>query len=131
VNDMPIVSELTPEERKHYIDALRNRPPFPEPTPEVRAEHERLMILVRESANMLKTRFGAKRVILFGSMAQPLFFRLDSDIDIAIKGIAVDDYWKAWREVEEIIEDKSIDFIDIADAKDSVKKAIQRYGVEL
>jgi predicted nucleotidyltransferase len=89
------------------------------------------MILVRESANMLKTRFGAKRVILFGSMSQPLFFRLDSDIDIAIEGIAVEDYWEAWREVEKIIEDKSIDFIDIADAKDSVKKAIQRYGVEL
>jgi predicted nucleotidyltransferase len=129
--NMPIVSELTPEERKSYINALRNRPPFPEPTPEVRAEHKRLMILVRESANMLKTRFGAKRVILFGSMAQPLFFRLDSDIDIAIEGIAVEDYWEAWREVEKIIEDKSIDFIDIADAKDSVKKAIQRYGVEL
>jgi len=128
---MPIVSELTREEREHYIKALRNRPPFPEPTPEIRAEHARLMVLIREAANMLKTRFGAKRVILFGSMAQPLFFRLDSDVDIAIEGITVDDYWEAWREVEKIIEDKSIDFIDVADAKDSVKKAIQRYGVEL
>ena len=128
---MPIVSELTPKERKHYIDALRNRPPFPEPTPEVHAEHERLMVLVRESANMLKTRFGAKRVILFGSMAQPLFFRLDSDIDIAIEGIAVEDYWEAWREVEKIIEDKSIDFIDIADAREPLKWAINYYGIEL
>jgi predicted nucleotidyltransferase len=128
---MPIVSELTREERERYIKALRNRPPFPEPTPEVRAEHERLMVLVREAANMLKTRFGAKRVILFGSMAQPLFFRLDSDVDIAIEGIAVDDYWEAWREVEKIIEGKSIDFIDVADAREPLKWAIDYYGIEL
>jgi len=128
---MPIVSELTREEREHYIKALRNRPPLPEPTPGVRAEHERLMVLAREATNMLKTRFGAKRVILFGSKAQPLFFRLDSDVDIAIEGIAVDDYWEARREVEKIIEDKSIDFIDIADAREPLKWAIDYYGIEL
>jgi len=31
-----------------------------------------------------------------------------NDYNIAIEGIAVDDYWKAWREVEEIIEDQLI-----------------------
>jgi predicted nucleotidyltransferase len=105
---MPIVSELTPDERKRYIEALRNRPPLPEPTPEVKAERERLLVLVHKAADMLKTRFDVKRVILFGSMAEPLLFRLDSDVDIAVEGLKADDYWTAWLEIEQIIKEKSI-----------------------
>ncbi|MEK7400279.1 MAG: nucleotidyltransferase domain-containing protein [Candidatus Poribacteria bacterium] len=128
---MPIVSELTPDERKRYIEALRNRPPLPEPTPEVKAERERLLVLVHKAADMLKTRFGVKRVILFGSMAEPLLFRLDSDVDIAVEGLKADDYWTAWLEMEQIIKGKSIDFIDIDDAKSPLRWAIDHYGIEI
>lgn len=80
---------------------------------------------------MLKTRFGARRVVLFGSLAHVAWFMPDSDVDLAVEGLAGDDYWQAWRLVEEIIGDRPVDLIEIEMVGESLQRAIQRYGVEL
>ncbi|MEZ4583978.1 MAG: nucleotidyltransferase domain-containing protein [Caldilineaceae bacterium] len=43
---------------------------------------------------MLRERFSATRVILFGSLARGRF-RLDSDIDLAVAGLAKGDLFRA------------------------------------
>jgi len=80
---------------------------------------------------VLKTRFSARRVVLFGSLAHAAWFMPDSDVDLAVEGLAGDDYWQAWRLVEEIIGDRPVDLIDIETVGESLQRAIQRYGVEL
>jgi len=86
---------------------------------------------IREAAVVLKTRFGARRVVLFGSLAHAAWFMPDSDVDLVVEGLASDVYWQAWRLTEEIIADRLVDLIEIETVSESLQRAIRRYGVEL
>ena len=66
---MPTALELTSKGWKRYLEAPRRRPTPPEPTAAERRTRERLLALVRRAAAMLKSRFGVRRVVLFGSLA--------------------------------------------------------------
>ena len=55
----------------------------------------------------------------------------NSDVDLAVEGLVGNDYWEAWRLIEEIINDRSIDLIDLETAGDSLRSAVQRKGIEL
>jgi predicted nucleotidyltransferase len=128
---MPTALELTREGWRSYLEAARRRPAPPEVTPAERRGRERLLDRVREAAAVLKARFGARRVVLFGSLAHAAWFMPDSDVDLVVEGLAGDDYWRAWRRVEEIIGDRPVDLIEIEMVGESLKRAIQRYGIEL
>jgi len=92
---------------------------------------ERLLEKAREAASVLKTRFGASRVILFGSFAHHAWFRPDADIDIAVEGLPVGNFWDAWKTVEEIIADRPVDLVDMETAINALKRSIRRHGIEL
>lgn len=128
---MPTALELTPEERERYIKAALRRPALSDLSPDEKSERERLLERVRKAAAVLKTRFDVQRVVLFGSLAHAAWFMPDSDIDLAVEGLASEDYWRAWREVEEIIGDRLVDFIETERASESLRRAIERHGVEL
>jgi predicted nucleotidyltransferase len=128
---MPTALELTREGWKSYLEAARRRPVPSKLTLAERRARERLLDRIREAAVLLKARFGAQRVVLFGSLAHVAWFMPDSDVDLAVEGLAGDDYWQAWRLVEEIIGDRPVDLIEIEMVGESLKRAIQRYGVEL
>jgi predicted nucleotidyltransferase len=128
---MPTALELTREGWRSYLEAARRRPTPPEVTPAERRARERLLDRVREAAAVLKARYGARRVVLFGSLAHAAWFMPDSDVDLAVEGLAGDDYWRAWRLVEEIIGDRPVDLIEIEMVGESLKRAIERYGMEL
>lgn len=128
---MPTALELTREGWKSYLEAARHRLAPSELTPAERRARERLLDRIREAAVVLKTRFDARRVVLFGSLAHAAWFMPDSDVDLAVEGLAGDDYWQAWRLVEEIIGDRPVDLIEIETVGESLRRAIQRYGVEL
>jgi len=92
---------------------------------------ERLLDRVREAAAVLKHRFGVRQVFLIGSLAHEGWFMPDSDVDIAVEGLRSEDYWQAWRVVEEIIEERPVDLIDLETAGESLQQAVRRYGVVL
>ena len=94
-------------------------------------ERERLLEIIREAATALKIRFGAQRVILFGSLAHAAWFTPDSDIDLVVEGLVGDAYWQAWRLLEEIIPDRPVDLIELETARESLRRAVRRYGMEL
>jgi len=128
---MPTALELPRDKWAPYLEAARQRP-LPEKTNlEERRERDRLLLCVRQAAGMLKTQFGVRRVILFGSLAHATWFPRESDVDLAIEGLASDDYWRAWRAVEDVITDREVDLIEIEMATDSLRGAIERHGVEL
>jgi predicted nucleotidyltransferase len=128
---MPTALELTREGWKPYLEAARRRPAPPGLTSDERRERERVLDRIREAASVVKTRFGARRVVLFGSLAHAAWFMLDSDVDLAVEGLAGNDYWQAWRLVEQIIGDRPVNLIEIETAGESLRRAIERYGVEL
>jgi len=89
---MPTALELRREGWKPYLKAAR-RPSFsPDRTPAEQHERERLLARIREAAAVVKTRFGARRVVLFGSLAHAAWFMPDSDIDLGVEGLAGDAY---------------------------------------
>ena len=123
---MPTALELTRKEWRRYIESARHRTPLPEPTPSELKERERLLGRVRKAADVLKTRFGARSVILFGSLAHKAWFTSKSDVDLAVEGLDADDYWEAWRVIEELITDPIED--SIANVEDI--KAMDSYSIE-
>lgn len=128
---MPTALELSRDEWDRYIQAaLRRTEPF-ELTEEERSARERLLRRIRIAADLLKDQFGVQRVVLFGSLAHTAWFVPDSDVDLAVEGLASRDYWTAWRQVEEIIDDREVDLIEIEMASASLRKSIEQYGIDL
>jgi predicted nucleotidyltransferase len=127
---MPTALELTPAELKNYQESLRHRAVTPSLTTAERAQREALLKRVAEAAALLKSKFGARRVILFGSLAHQAWFVSNSDVDLAVEGLS-GDYWQAWRSVEEIIDDRQVDLIEIETASNALRQAIQHHGVRL
>ena len=123
--------ELSQEEWKRYIKSARERSVKRELTSDEKKERERILRCIREAAEVLKTRFHAQRVILFGSFAHEAWFMPDSDVDIAVEGLAQTDYFRAWRIAEEVIGERPVDIIEMETASQSLLDAIKRHGVEL
>ena len=128
---MPTALELNPEEWKRYKGGLARQVVRPALTESERLDREQLLHRVREAAAVLKKRFSARRVVLFGSLAHEAWFVSDSDVDLAVEGLQTEDYWRAWRVVEDIILDRPVDLIDMQTAVDSFHRAVERYGIEL
>lgn len=128
---MTTALELTKKELKKYEGSLRELRGKRILTPEEQRVREALFRKLDQAAHLLKSQFGAQKVWLFGSLAHQAWFTLDSDVDLAVEGLQTGDYWKAWRAIEEIILDREVDLIEIETASNSLKKAVERYGVRL
>jgi uncharacterized protein len=130
---MPTALKLTAAEREQYVQALHQRADALEkPLSAVDQQaYDQLLERVRRVAMEIKKQYGARRVILFGSLAHGAWFHPDTDVDLAVEGLEGAAYWKAWGLAEQIIDDRNVDLIDVATASRSLKKAIERYGVEL
>ncbi len=128
---MPTALDLTRKEWMRYLEAHRRRFAPPKPTATERRTRERLLARARRAAALLKERFGVRRVVLFGSLADDVWFRTDSDVDLAVEGLSAEDYWEAWRLVEDVIQERPVDLIEIERAGESLQRVIERYGIEL
>ncbi len=128
---MPLASQLTSDDLKHYRETARRRSATAVLLPTERAAREALLRRAREAAALLKGRFGASRVILFGSLAHQAWFTPDSDVDLVVEGLGGSNYWQAWRLAEETMGGREVDLIELEAVSPSLRQAIQRYGVEL
>ena len=114
-----------------FLGAARSKPLPPKLSQSKRNEGEQLLNRIRKAATALKKRFHARRVILFGSLAHEAWFTSDSDVDLVVEGLTGDDYWQAWQLAEEVIGDRPVDLIEIEAAGETLRQAVQNYGVEL
>ncbi|MEX2356284.1 MAG: nucleotidyltransferase domain-containing protein [Thermaerobacterales bacterium] len=83
----------------------------------------------RRMAAALEQRFQPQRIILFGSLATGDISR-GSDVDLAIEGLAPEDYWSAW-----VLADQTgrvpFDLIRLETASPSLRSWILSTGVVL
>ncbi len=93
-------------------------------------EHAHLFKRVRQAAKELK-QLGARRVVLFGSLAQAGGATLESDVDLAVLDLPAERYWAAWQVAEEIVGDRLVDLVALEQASEPLRRAIERNGVEL
>ena len=128
---MPTALELTAAGWQPYLRAARRRPSPPGLTADQERDREERLQRVRRAASLLRERFGARRVVLFGSLAHRAWFTTDSDVDLAVEGLPPEHYWDAWRLVEEVVADRPVDLVEIESASPSLRHAINQHGVEL
>jgi predicted nucleotidyltransferase len=123
--------ELSRKGWKHYVEAASRRLEPVAVRPEVEETRKQLLTRVHKAAAALRSRFAVRRVVVFGSLAHAAWLIPDSDVDLAVEGLAPKDYWQAWRMVEEIIGDRPVDLVEIGSARESLRQTIERDGIDL
>ncbi|HBW33928.1 nucleotidyltransferase family protein [Desulfosporosinus sp. BICA1-9] len=84
----------------------------------------------KKVAKTLRDSFPNIEVYLFGSLTTDMY-ELESDIDIAVKGLLEENYFKAYRIAEDIAEPIPLDFIQFEFAQESMQERIVRDGVRI
>jgi len=87
--------------------------------------------IARKASGLLKTKFGATKVVVFGSLAHDAWFNPWSDIDLASWGILPETFYSAVAAVTGLSPAFRIDLVDGNDCKPAVKKAIEKEGIEI
>lgn len=85
---------------------------------------ERAWHVVYEIATLLYDEFGATRVAVFGSLAEPLWFTKWSDIDIAVWGLSEDGYLDALGKTLGFDQEFKIDLIKFENTDGLFRKRV-------
>ncbi|MBI5303251.1 MAG: nucleotidyltransferase domain-containing protein [Chloroflexi bacterium] len=120
--------QISPEQMAIYKRTARERQAQYER--EMRARREAAWVVARQAAQVLKGRFGATRVIAFGSLAHGAWFHARSDIDLAAEGIPEKDHFSAWGSLEDLTHDFEFDLILFESAPEHLRRSIHQ-GVEI
>ncbi len=126
---MPTALQLTQQEWKSYHPGLASgkRSVLPARAREIKALANR----AQQFGQQIKKEFGAKRVLLFGSLARQSDFQPDSDIDLAVEGLHGSQYWEVWRIAEEYFPLYEVEVVEIETTSQSMKQMIEKHGIEL
>jgi uncharacterized protein len=90
------------------------------------ARRASLTFAAERVAALLKSEFGAKRVLMFGSLVKP-WFHEESDIDMAVEGVAPSRQGEAWdRALEEA--GVPLDLVFLEEAPTSLRERISSDG---
>ena len=95
------------------------------------ARRARALKISRKIAGLLKRKYGATRIVLFGSLAHDAWFTPRSDIDICAEGIPVDRLFRAESEVQENSEGFKIDLVDPEECSPELLRKIEQEGIDL
>lgn len=83
------------------------------------------LALAHQCAALLQTRFGAKRVIPFGSVEGAGTWHADSDLDLAVEGVAPEHFFRAWSALHAFLPPGlNIDLIDLEQAGEALRARI-------
>ena len=120
----------TPEELAVYRDtAIRLREQDREAETERR---ERAGVAARAAAELLRSRFHATRVVVFGSLAREnTSFTRWSDIDIAAWGLAERDSLYALGDVMDMDTGFEMNLVDVNVCKLAILESIAREGIDI
>jgi uncharacterized protein len=112
------------------MDSVATHPPFEEFETLRQQRRERAWAAARLAAGLLKARYHASKVIVFGSLVETDRFNPWSDIDLAAWGIDPADYFEAVARVLDIGGDIKIDLVRGERSKPRLRDAVAQ-GVEL
>lgn len=119
---------LSPEEIAQYRATFKRREQQrQDEAAERRSQGHRVAC---EAAQLLKSRFGASRVWLFGSMLDVKRVHSRSDIDLAVEGLKNAEYLKAVTQLMDL-SDFSVDLVQLEYASPSLRTKIAQQGIAL
>ena len=117
--------ELTPEEWKRYTVPKRQVPA------EVMQRWEKAWKLLPKLTTLLRDRFGATQIKVFGSAIKADYFSLDSDIDLAAWGIPKSKYYEAFSAVMDCSEEFKVDLVNPNTCRPWILESIAEEGIEV
>ena len=123
------MSQSQKASQQQHIEWLRNSATRQEVLPQKRLEQA--WQVARDATKLLKEQYGVKRVRVFGSLLHPDQFHTKSDIDLAVEGLAIQDYWDAVTDVLFLNNEITIDLIDPETCSPGVWAAVEQKGVDL
>jgi predicted nucleotidyltransferase len=91
---------------------------------------QRAWVVARQAAALLKARYAATRVAVFGSLPDPERFHPWSDVDMAVWGLSPERYFEAVAGLLDLDDDLRIDLVMAERSKPGLKEALAA-GVEL
>ncbi|MBI5649282.1 MAG: nucleotidyltransferase domain-containing protein [Chloroflexi bacterium] len=98
---------------------------------ELERRRRRAWQCARRAARLLKQDYGAKRLIVFGSLAHGAWFHPHSDLDLAVEGLEPGAIWRAWSAVEKVVPGFGVDLIEIETASDRLGQRIREQGKDV
>lgn len=120
------VVQLTPEELKQY-----------DPTRHLHEgldveRWERAQDRLPKLAALLREQFGAECVKVFGSLVDKNRYTRWSDIDLAVWGIAPEQYYQAVGAVNDLSADIEVDLVDLRSCGSAtLEQIIEEEGIEI
>lgn len=120
---------LTAEQLAEYRSGAQSREAARKQ--ESRSRRLRAWRAAHRGTSLLKSAFGANRVIVFGSLAHGAWFSPRSDIDLAVEGLAGEEFWRAWSAVEQVTPGFQVDLVDLTKAPERLRERIREHGREL
>ena len=117
--------ELTPQEWQSYH--LTERKPQPSDS----ARWQRAWEISRGLAQHLREKFGAKRVVIFGSLLNLDEFDAYSDIYLAAWGIPAEQFYQAVSAVTGISEEFAVDLVDGDRCFPQLQTVLENEGVSV
>jgi predicted nucleotidyltransferase len=124
---MPTALELGKSQWRMYRDRYDR-----EPLDGSKRQKQNVDDLIRHAhllGNRIKREFGARRVLLFGSLAGKNDFTEKSDIDLAVEGLTGSQFWQVWKLAEDYFPDHPVDVVEFELASKSMREAIEKHGV--
>ena len=124
-----MASTLTPAQIEVYAATLRARSAE---TARRRSERrEQAWAVAREAAELLRARFGATGVWVFGSLVEGDHFSERSDIDVAATGLTPALHMEALGRLLRLSPGFSFDLVDLGCCPEGIRRAVEDSGVEL
>jgi predicted nucleotidyltransferase len=120
---------LTPAEMMLYRTAAQQRAEAQKAA--LMARRERAWELARQAGEVLRTQFNIARVAIFGSLINPDRFHRWSDVDLAVWGLAPDDYFRAVGMLLDMSSEIEVNLVDVTACSASLLATIEREGIEL
>ncbi|MCX7707276.1 MAG: nucleotidyltransferase domain-containing protein [Anaerolineae bacterium] len=120
----------TQEWQAYRPGSLAGSQPIPQ-TPTADRRRRQAWRVARRAAQLLRERYGASKVVLFGSLTHDAWFTSRSDIDLAAWGIPPECFYSAVATVTGLSATFKIDLVDGDACRSSLRTTIEREGIEL
>ncbi len=126
---MPVNHSLTSAQIAIYRQTSQKRWRKSEPLRKKR--RQKAWQLAQQAATILKDKFGATKVMVFGSLVDEERFTLWSDVDIAAWGISPQDTFTAMGTLWDLDEEIEVNLVDVGVCRSHILKAILEEGINL
>jgi predicted nucleotidyltransferase len=87
--------------------------------------------VAKKAAKLLRERYAVNRVRVFGSLTHKGSFHQGSDIDLAVEGLKISDYWEALTSVLFLDDQIFVEIADRAICRPELWKVVEQEGIDL